>query len=103
YTTADYQSFGAAFDTLIYPVDTANFGAPTDKDANQHVILFFTRAVNELTPPGQNFYVGGFFFNRDLFPVTTAGSVEGCAASNFAEMVYLLVPDPTGAVNQNVR
>lgn len=103
YTTADYQAFGAAFDTLVYPVDTSNFGSPTDIDNNQHVILFFTRAVNELTPPQQSFYVGGFFFSRDLFPVTTTTSVSGCATSNFAEMFYLLVPDPTGIVNQNVR
>ena len=103
FTTADYQAFGAAFDTLVYPVDTLNFGAPTDIDKNQHVILFFTRAVNELTPPQQNFYVGGFFFSRDLFPISTANGVTGCAASNFAEMFYMLVPDPTGVVNQNVR
>jgi len=103
FTTDDYRYFASGFDTLVYPIDTANFGVPTDKDGNQHVILFFTRAVNELTPPGQNFYVGGFFFNRDLFPITTAGSIEGCAASNFAELLYLLVPDPSGAVNQNAR
>lgn len=103
FTDADYQNFGVAFDTLVFPVDTLNFGAPTDVDKNQHVILFFTRAVNELTPPAQNFYVGGFFFSRDLFPVTTANGVTGCSASNFAEMFYLLVPDPTGVVNQNVR
>jgi hypothetical protein len=103
FTTADYQNFGAAFDTLVYPVDTLNFGVPTDIDKNQHVILFFTRAVNELTPPQQNFYVGGFFFSRDLFPLTTTGNVAGCETSNFAEMFYLLVPDPAGVVNQNVR
>lgn len=103
FSTADYQSLAAAFDTLVYPVDTLNFGAPTDIDKNQHVILFFTRAVNELTPPQQNFYVGGFFFSRDLFPPTMTGNVEGCATSNFSEMFYLLVPDPTGVVNQNVR
>jgi hypothetical protein len=103
FTTADYQSFGAAFDTLVYPVDTLNFGAPTDIDKNQHVILFYTRAVNELTPPQQSFYVGGFFFSRDLFPLTTTGNTTGCAASNFAEMFYMLVPDPTGVINQNAR
>lgn len=103
FTSDDYKYFASGFDTLVYPTDTANFGVPTDEDGNQHVILFFTRAVNELTPPGQNFYVGGFFFNRDLFPVTTAGSTEGCATSNFAELMYLLVPDPAGVVNQNVR
>ncbi len=103
FTTQDYQYFGAAFDTLVYPVDTLNFGAPTDIDKNQHVILFFTRAVNELTPPSQNYYVGGFFFSRDLFPTTAAGAVQGCPTSNFAEMFYLLVPDPAGVVNQNLR
>ncbi|MGZ3499815.1 MAG: Ig-like domain-containing protein [Gemmatimonadaceae bacterium] len=103
FTTDDYQSFGSVFDTLVYPVDTLNFGDPTDIDNNQRVILFFTRAVNELTPPNQNFFVGGFFFSRDLFPVTASGAIQGCAGSNFAEMFYLLVPDPDGIVNQNVR
>jgi hypothetical protein len=103
FATEDYQFFGSVFDTLVYPVDTLNFGDPTDIDKNQHVILFFTRAVNELTPPNQNFFVGGFFFGRDLFPTTSDGSVQGCAGSNFAEMFYLLVPDPDGIVNQNVR
>jgi hypothetical protein len=103
FTTADFQDFGAAFDTLVYPVDTLNFGSPTDIDKNQHVILFFTRAVNELTPPGSLFYVGGFFFSRDLFPTTTTGGIAGCQTSNFAEMFYLLAPDPNGAINQNVR
>jgi hypothetical protein len=103
FTTEDYQAFGSVFDTLVYPVDTLNFGAPTDIDNNQRIILFFTRAVNELTPPNQNFFVGGFFFSRDLFPITSSGSLQGCAGSNFAEMFYLLVPDPTGIVNQNVR
>jgi hypothetical protein len=65
--------------------------------------MFFTRAVNELTPAGQSFYVGGFFYSRDLFPTTTSGTIDGCAGSNFAEMFYMLVPDPAGTVNQNVR
>ena len=106
FSTADYQDFGAAFDTLVYPVDTLNFGAPTDIDKNQHVILFFTRAVNELTPPNVNYYVGGYFFTRDLFPTTSPNNnsgIVGCPASNFAEMFYLLVPDPAGVVNHNVR
>ena len=103
FTDDDYRNFGVAFDTLVYPVDTLNFGTPSDVDENHHVILFYTRAVNELTPPQQNFYVGGFFFSRDLFPVTTTGTVTGCVGSNFAEMFYMLVPDPGGAVNQNVR
>lgn len=104
FTDADFQYFGVTFDTLVYTVNTQNFGDPTDIDANQRVILFFTRTVNELTPPLQNSYVGGFFFSRDLFPKTASGgSVDPCATSNVAEMMYLLVPDPEGVVNQNVR
>lgn len=103
FTDADLQFFGVTFDTLVYPVNTQNFGDPTDIDANQRVILFFTRAVNELTPPGQSSYVGGFFFSRDLFPKAATGNLEACATSNIAEMFYLLVPDPEGVVNQNVR
>ncbi len=102
FTDADFQGFGATFDTLIYPVDTHNFGEPTDIDKNERVLLFFTRAVNELTPPNLSSYVGGFFYSRDLFPKTIGGA-EACAASNVAEMFYLLVPDPDGLVNQNVR
>jgi Big-like domain-containing protein len=103
FTDADYRNFGEAFDTLVYSVDTENFGEPSDIDGNQRVILFFTRAVNELTPPNQNFFVGGFFFSRDLFPTTGTTTLEGCAGSNVAEMFYLLVPDPVGVINQNVR
>ncbi|MDP9205134.1 MAG: Ig-like domain-containing protein [Gemmatimonadota bacterium] len=103
FTDADLASFGVTFDTLVYPVDTENFGEPTDIDSNQRIILFFTRAVNELTPPLLNSYVGGYFFSRDLFPKTATGSVDACPASNVAEMFYLLVPDPDGVVNQNVR
>ena len=103
FTSEDYRHIGVTFDTLVYPVDTLNFGAPTDVDGNQHVILFFTRAVNELTPPNQSFYVAGFFYSRDLFPKTVSGNISACAASNLAEMFYLLVPDPAGVVNQNQR
>ncbi len=103
FTDSDLQSFATIFDTLVYSVDTQNFGEPTDIDSNQRSILFFTRAVNELTPPNQNSYVGGFFFSRDLFPKTATGGVDACTASNVAEMFYLLVPDPDGVVNQNVR
>ena len=103
FTDEDFQFFGVTFDTLVYPVNTQNFGDPTDIDGNQRVILFFTRAVNELTPPNQNSYVGGYFFSRDLFPKTATGNLETCATSNVAEIFYLLVPDPEGVINQNVR
>jgi hypothetical protein len=101
FSDADYQSIGVTFDTLVDPVDRAAFGTPSDIDGNGHVILFFTRAVNELTPAGALGVTLGFFFPRDLYPKTTAPGP--CAGSNFAEMFYLLVPDTGGVVNQNKR
>jgi hypothetical protein len=102
FTAADYQSFAATFDDIIYPLITSNFGTPADIDGNGRVLLFFTRTVNELTPADNNgSYVGGFFFGRDLFPPTSPEQGFACASSNFGELFYLLVPDPTGVVNGN--
>ena len=103
-TTADYENVAATFDTLIYPVNTAAFGVPGDVDENGRSIIFYTRAVNELTPANVNYIVGGFFYGRDLFPRTADERFEEpCGGSNFAEMFYMLAADPTGVVNGNVR
>jgi hypothetical protein len=61
------------------------------------VILFFTRAVNELAPVSSSLVDPGYFASRDVLPAST------CNLSNEAEILYLLVPDPSGAVNGNVR
>jgi hypothetical protein len=103
FTSTDFQKFAARFDTLVYPLDVANFGTPADIDQNQKVILLFTTAVNALTPRNSTSYVGGFFFDRDLFPVVQTTDFQGCAGSNYAELFYLLAPDPTGTINGNVR
>lgn len=96
-----YASIGATFDTLVWPVDTRHFGAPTDIDHNGRVLIFYTRAVNGLTPANSDSYVGGFFYARDLFPTTSNAGFEGCTGSNAAEMFYLLAPDPNGTINGN--
>jgi hypothetical protein len=99
FTDAEYASFATMFDTLINPLDVANFGQPSDIDGNGKVVIFFTKEVNALTPKGSTGgVVGGFFFERDLFPLTdnTQLGLKGCAGSNYAEMFYMLVPDPTG-------
>lgn len=93
---ADWQHLAATFDTLVYPVTTEHFGERTDLDGNGRTVLFFTRAVNELTPAGSNVFIAGFFWAGDLFPQDPAGGLPGCRGSNFAEMFYLFVPDPTG-------
>ena len=103
FTDEDYRAFAIAFDTLVYPVSVENFGAPADIDENGRSLIFFTRAVNELTEEGDSSVTAGFFFGRDLFPRTMAGDLGACEGSNQAELFYLLVPDPGGAVNNNRR
>jgi len=103
----DYAQIAAEFDNAVYPLLIQNFGTPTDIDASGgRVVIFYTRAVNELTPPGSQSVVGGFFHPRDLFPrlgPDPNGTDDDCPTSNEAEMFYMLVPDPNGEVNGNVR
>lgn len=100
-TDAEYTSFAAGFDTLVYPVITQAFGEPRDVDGNSKVVIFYTSAVNALTPQGSSSYVGGFFHPRDLFPTRDEDGLAACQGSNYAEMFYMLVPDPQGSVNGN--
>jgi hypothetical protein len=101
FTRAEYQSIATTFDTLVDAVDTRNFGQPSDIDGNGHVVLFFTSAVNALTPRNSDSYIGGFFDSRDLFPTKAANGLAACETSNVGELFYLLVADPTGMVNGN--
>lgn len=103
FTAADYQRFAASFDNLVYPVDTRHFGVPTDLDANGRVVIFFTTAVNAMTPPRATYVIGGFFFNRDLFPVKGTSTAQACAGSNEGELFYMLAPDPNATINGNKR
>ncbi len=100
YTNADYQNFAATFDTLVFPLDTSNFGAPSDIDNNGRVVLFFTTAVNQLTPAGSATFAGGFFFNRDLFPSTPTPGFFQCNTSNVGEIFYLPVVDIARTFNE---
>lgn len=97
-SSADYAHFGVTFDTLVHPVAVAHFGSPTDIDENERSLIFFTRAVNELTPPGSDVFTAGFFWSGDLFPETDTPRAQACPASNHAEMFYLLTADPEGEI-----
>src|SRR5690242_7897450 len=94
FSDADYASFGATFDTLVSPVDVNAFGAPTDIDHNGKIVILFTKEVNKLTPRGSEGVVGGFFYERDLFPTADNQTFQGCPTSNVGEIYYSLVPDP---------
>ena len=97
FTATDYQVIGDEFSSLIYPTDVSYFGTPLDLDNNSRIIILYTPEVNKLTPSGSSGFVGGFFWAGDLFPVSE------CPQSNVAEMFYVLAPDPTGTINNNVR
>jgi len=99
FTAEDYRSFARDFDDLVYPTITQSFGEPTDIDSNGRIMILFTGAVNELTTRDSDSYVAGFFFGRDLFPRGDQGGLKACPASNFAEILYMLVPDPQGVIN----
>ena len=103
YSDAEYAGIAATWDTLVYPLDTTAFGAPTNISGYGKVILFYTRAVNALTPANSGYVIGGFFFPRDLYPKAARTGFQACPASNEAEMFYLLAPDPNGVVNNNKR
>ena len=100
FTNADYQDLAAAFDTLVFPVDSTNFGNPTDIDGNGRVLIFFTQTVNAQTSSTSKFVLGGYFFARDLFPVTGTGA---CAGSNQGEMFYMPVVDAAGKYNNDFK
>jgi hypothetical protein len=102
FTDEEYRAFGVAMDTLVNPVDTTAFGAPSDIDKNGRVGILFTKAVNELTPQGSpGGIILGFYYIRDLLPKRSP--FGDCPGSNESEMFYILVPDPNGSVNGNVR
>jgi hypothetical protein len=97
FTTAQYDSIRTEIDTIAFPVVAGSFGSPSDIDANGRVVAFFSRAVNELSPPASSSTTVAYTAARDLQDPTT------CPRSNNGEMVYFMVPDPTGVVNGNVR
>jgi hypothetical protein len=96
FTDAQYQAIGATFDALLYPVSVRNFGEPTDIDGNQRVVIFYTRAVNELTLDEPGSFVAGFFYVRDLIPRAGVPGIGPCPGSNEAEIFYMLAPGAGG-------
>jgi hypothetical protein len=103
FTPEEFRAVALAFDTLVWKVDTRNFGEPSDIDRNGRVTILYTSTVNALTPPGMpGGYVAGYFWARDLLPSLAEGAMDGCQGSNLGEMFYMLAPDPQGTINGNV-
>jgi hypothetical protein len=87
FSDGDLAVFSSTFDEFIHPTVTRAFGVPSDLDANERVVILFTPAVNRLTPPQSDGFIGGFFYGLDLL------QREG---SNRGEIFYAMVPDPEG-------
>ncbi len=95
FTNTQLQQFGQYFDQTLYPIDTANFGPPSDIDGNGHVIMLMSPVVNGLSPSAQcqtQGYIAGFFNSEDF-----AGSTD--PNSNQGEIFYSIVPDPSGVAS----
>src|SRR5256884_1692966 len=90
--SADIDTLRQVFDTLLYPLDSTNFGAVSDLDANGVVIALMTPVVNALTTKAActaSGYIAGFFFPPDLDPSAPAFQ------TNSGEIFYSIVPDPS--------
>jgi len=94
FSSTDLANLAAQFDTVLYPLDTVAFGAPSDIDGNARVIILLTPQVNALVgrPDCQTSFVTGFFLANDLAPATRASYNDG-------EVFYAMVPDAAGQVS----
>jgi len=93
--SADLDTLKQLFDTRLFPLDTATFGAVSDIDNNGVVIVLMTNVVNALVTASQCMsagYVTGFFFAGDLDP-------RFSTAYNHGEVFYSLVADPLGTLS----
>ena len=101
FTQADYQSLSDQLDDQIFSTDEAYFGNPGDIDGNGHIVVLFTKAVNDEDLGVSGSYVLGFVFSGDLYPRASATGFS-CASSDEGEIYYGRVPDPNGTAGDSV-
>jgi hypothetical protein len=89
-TAADLSYITSLFDDPIHTTETTVFGPPSDIDGNGRVIILFTPAVNQLTGTADAGFIAGYFHGCDLVAATR------CSATNRGEILYSMVPDPSG-------
>lgn len=87
---SDWTDLSRVLNDVVFPVDSAYFGAPADIDGNGKVVAVVTPEVNRLAPRGSETFIGGFFWPGDL------SDRASCPASNRGEIFYLLAPDLAG-------
>jgi len=103
FSPADYSAIATEFDNLIFPIDTAWFGRPTDINSDGRITILYTPEVNKLSPPNSSGFTAGFFFGSDLIKRSEYPTSNDCRnQTNEQEVFYVLSPDPSGAFG-NVR
>jgi hypothetical protein len=93
--SADLDSLAQVFDSRLYPLVTATFGAVSDIDSNSVVIVLMTGVVNSLVSKAvcqTSHYVAGFFNSADLDPLVRSQFNQG-------EVFYSIVADPAGTLS----
>ena len=104
FTTTDFNDIVREFDQTILATDTSYFGTPTDRNGDGVIVILYTPEVNKLTPAGSTGFTAGFFFRADMFTKAEFQQAgQRCDTTNEQELFYLLTPDPTGSINNNVR
>jgi hypothetical protein len=87
---ANIDSMLVVLEGVIYATDLAVFGAASDIDHNQRIIVLLTPGVNRLTSAGETSFISGYFDPCDMVEQTE------CSDTNRSEILYFMVPDPTG-------
>src|SRR5207245_1267068 len=93
---APIDALRQVFDTVLYQLDSATFGAVTDIDTNGVVIALMTPVVNALVTKAtctSSGFIAGFFFPPDL------DLSEPTSQSNHGEIFYSIVADPSGTLS----
>ncbi|MDP3773164.1 MAG: hypothetical protein Q8Q85_02760 [Gemmatimonadales bacterium] len=87
-SSSDIAQLGQQFDDVLYPIDSAAFGAESDVDANGVVIVLLTKTVNGLVPKPEcdESFIVGFFLGADIFPSTRT-------LYNNGEVIYGFLPE----------
>jgi hypothetical protein len=93
--SADLDTLKTAFDSRLFPLDTAAFGQPTDVDLNGVVLVLMTGVVNSLVTSAvckSSGFVAGFFLSADL-------DTSAAASFNRGEIFYSIVADSAGTLS----
>ncbi|KRB78106.1 hypothetical protein ASE01_08080 [Nocardioides sp. Root190] len=96
FSTVDYDDLVETLDLAVASVTDA-LGDTSDIDQNDRVVVVVTAEINKLAPPATTATDMVLSRPRDLLD-----QVE-CPTSNVGEVFYAMAPDPTGAVNSNIR